>query len=153
MRITYISTLDDAFYYLNQAANAQGNGLPITGTAIEQPDGKRLSISERYGLDFLTLFYSIPSGFGRHCLLAVHPSVAVSIRSNRGIYGFISSNGVMFNTSMPLTTKIFLSLVISFTIDIPIPLGLHGCLVANIPWGSSSKKVGLISSVSPDLSN
>jgi hypothetical protein len=97
--------------------------------------------------------HSLPSGFGRHTLFASQPFDAPSIRSNIGMYGLISIRGVWSNTSTPSTSNTLLSLRMTFTIDIPIPFGRQGCLVANTPWASSSRKVGLINSTEPARSN
>src|SRR5512136_2732773 len=97
--------------------------------------------------------HSLPFGFGHHSLPAVHLSVADSIRSNCGIQGFMLRSGVLSSISMPFTIRMFLFLLTNSTIESPIPLGLQGSLDANIPWGSSSRKVDLINSTLPALSN
>ena len=85
--------------------------------------------------------HSRPSGFLRHCLSAVHPSLAEGMASYFGIYGLMSKSGVPSSMSAPSTIRTLPYRRMSLTIDIPIPFGLHGCLEAKMPWGVSSKNV------------
>lgn len=91
--------------------------------------------------------YSLPGGLDRSALEASHPSVASGKQSNRGIYGLMSIRGVPSRTSIPPTSRIFPDRSRSMTTVRPIPLGRQGCREAKIPWGSSSRKVGLTSPV------